>query len=284
MSSLLGEAAQERARMKTRSNLRRLTKLAAGNHPIGAPGALLMMLEARAPWEAAALALATPWLDRLPSGDGHPVLVFPGLAASDISTALLRSFLRRRGHWTHAWKQGFNLGPRQGVLQACRERLQRLADRHGRQVSLVGWSLGGVYAREFAKEMPDLVRCVVTLGSPFAGHPRHTNAWRIYELMSGQKVRDDPRLHQQLRVAPPVPTTSIFSRTDGVVAWHCSVNDVLPHTENIEIAASHVGMGMNPLAMYVLADRLRQDPQNWQRFDASGARGWFFKHAEPPAA
>lgn len=270
--------------MRTLPKLPGLTRPGAEDHPGAAPGALLMLLEARAPWEAAALALATPWLDRLPAGDGHPVLVFPGLATSDFSTAPLRAFLRRRGHWTHAWKQGFNFGPRKGVVEACRERLQRLADRHGRQVSLVGWSLGGVYARELAKETPDLVRCVITLGAPFAGHPRHTNAWRIYELMSGQKVRDVPLLRKQLRVAPPVPTTSIFSRTDGVVAWHCSVNDVLPHTENIEIAASHVGMGMNPLALYVLADRLRQDPLNWRRFDASGARGWFFKHAAPSAA
>src|SRR4029078_6021698 len=119
---------------------------------------------------------------------------------SDISTAPLRAFLRRRGHWTHAWKQGFNFGPRNGVLRGCRDRLQRLArrhgvlpvcrdrlqrlaDRHGRPVSLIGWSLGGVYARELAKEMPQHVRCVITLGSPFAGHPRDTNAWRVYELV-----------------------------------------------------------------------------------------------------
>jgi pimeloyl-ACP methyl ester carboxylesterase len=247
-----------------------------------APGPLLMLLEARAPWEAAALAMATPWLNRLPHSDGHPVLVFPGLAASDISTAPLRAFLRRRGHWTHAWKQGFNFGPRNGVLRGCRDRLQRLADRHGRPVSLIGWSLGGVYARELAKEMPQHVRCVITLGSPFAGHPRDTNAWRVYELVSGQSVHDHAALRHQLREAPPVPTTSIFSRPDGVVAWHCSVNDVLPHTENVEVVASHVGMGMNPLALYVVADRLRQDPQAWQRFDTSGPRRWFFKHAHPP--
>ena len=271
--------------MKTQPNLAWPMKLPVDDHRGDAPGALRMLLEARAPWEAAALAMATPWLNRLPDGDGHPVLVFPGLGASDFSTVPLRGFLRRRGHWTHAWKQGFNFGPRHGVLHACRDRLKHLADRHARRVSLIGWSLGGVYARELAKEMPDLVRCVITLGSPFAGHPRDTNAWRVYEFVSGQSVHDNPTLRQQLRVAPPVPTTSIFSRTDGVVAWHCSVNEVLPHTENIEItSASHVGMGVNPLALYVVADRLRQDPQKWQRFDAGGARRWFFKHAEPPPA
>jgi pimeloyl-ACP methyl ester carboxylesterase len=244
-----------------------------------APSPWLMLMEARAPWEAAALLGATPWLRRLPPGDGHPVLVFPGLAASDFSTLPLRRFLRQQGYWTHAWRQGFNFGPRNGVLRACRERVQQLAERHGRRVSLLGWSLGGVYARELAKELPDLTRCVITLGSPFTGHPRATNAWRVYEWLSGQTVHDDPALRRQLREAPPVPTTSILSRSDGVVAWHCSVNEPQPHTENIEIPASHVGMGMNPLALYAVADRLRQDPERWQRFDVSGARRWFFKHA-----
>ncbi|MBE7418122.1 MAG: alpha/beta hydrolase [Ideonella sp.] len=243
-----------------------------------------MLMEARAPWELAALVAASPWLGRLPDGDGHPVLVFPGLAASDFSTVLLRRFLRQRGHWVHGWKQGFNFGPRHGVLNATRQRLRLLAERHACKLSLVGWSLGGVYARELAKEMPDLVRCVVTLGSPFAGHPRGTNAWRVYELLSGQSVQDDPALHQQLRSAPPVPTTSILSRTDGVVGWQCSVNELLPHTENIEIPASHVGMAMNPLALYALADRLRQDPSRWQRFDTNGARRWFFRHSSTTAS
>jgi pimeloyl-ACP methyl ester carboxylesterase len=248
-----------------------------------APGPLLMLLEARAPWEAAALAIAGPWLDRLPAGDGHPVMVFPGLAASDLSTAPLRRFLHRRGHAAHAWQLGFNFGPRRGVLPACRDRVRRLADRHGRAVSLIGWSLGGVYARELAKELGDSVRCVITLGSPFTGHPRATNAWRLYEWVSGQRLHDDPPLQQQLRAAPAVPTTSIFSRTDGVVSWRCSVNERLPHTENIEIAASHIGMGFNPFALYVVADRLRQDPARWQRFDTGGARSWFFKHVDAPA-
>jgi hypothetical protein len=96
-------------------------------------------------------------------------------------------------------------------------------------------------------------------------------------------VQDDPALRAQLRQPPPVPTTSILSRSDGIVSWHCSVNEPSPRTESIEIAASHVGMGVNPLALYVVADRLRQDPKQWQRFDVSGARRWFFKHADAPA-
>ena len=243
---------------------------------VEAPGPLLMMMEARAPWEYAAMLAAAPWLNRLPVGDGHPVVVFPGLGASDMSTAPLRNFLRDRGYTPYAWKQGFNFGPRHGVLEACRTLVQMAAHRHQQKVSLIGWSLGGIYAREIAKEQPEHARCVITLGTPFAGHPRATNAWRFYELVSGKAVTDQ-QLLEQLRHPPACPTTSIYSKTDGVVAWQCSINEAAPQTENIEVHASHVGMGMNPLALYAIADRLAQDPDHWHRFDLKGARKWFYK-------
>ncbi len=172
------------------------------------------------------------------------------------------------------------------MLEACRHHLRRTAKRHGTKVSLVGWSLGGLYARELAKEMPELSRCVITLGTPFTGHPRATNAWRFYEMVSGQNVHD-PALIAQIRGTPPVPTTSIYSKTDGVVAWQCSINEAAPQAENIEVHASHIGMGMNPLALYAIADRLQQDPAHWQPFDVRGARRWFYKttgHAPLQAA
>jgi pimeloyl-ACP methyl ester carboxylesterase len=241
-----------------------------------APHPLLVLLEGRAPWEAAAMVAAMPWLRRLPRGDGHPVIVYPGLGATDLTTAPLRGFLQDLGYSAYPWKQGFNFGPRRGVLEAVREHLQRIAARHDDKVSLIGWSLGGVYAREMAKEFPQLARCVITLGSPFTGHPRATNAWRFYQWVSGQDVHD-AELIEQIRGNPPVPTTSIYSRTDGVVAWQCSLNDESPEAENIEVHASHIGMGMNPLALYAIADRLRQDPARWKRFDAAGARRWFYR-------
>ena len=243
---------------------------------VQAPGPMLMMMEARAPWEFAAMVAAAPWLKRLPVGDGHPVVVFPGLGASDISTTPLRNFLRDRGYTPYAWKQGFNFGPRHGVLDACRDQVRHVAQRHGERVSLIGWSLGGIYAREIAKELPQNARCVITLGTPFAGPARATNAWRLYELVSGQSVHDH-ELAQQIRLPPACPTTSLFSKTDGVVAWQCSQNDPAAHTENIEVHASHIGMGMNPLALYAIADRLAQDPQAWKPFDVKGARRWFYK-------
>jgi pimeloyl-ACP methyl ester carboxylesterase len=249
---------------------------------LSAPGPWLMMLESRAPWEALALMAVSPFFSRLPVGDGHPVLVFPGLSASDGSTFALRRFLQQQGYSAYPWEQGFNLGPRNGVLEACRARIVELFDKHGEKLSLVGWSLGGIYAREMAKEMPDKVRCVITLGTPFTGHPRATNAWRFYQMVSGQQAHDEDLL-SEVRKPPPVPTTSIYSKTDGVVAWPCSINPpehVL--TENIEVHASHIGMGMNPMALYAIADRLRQDPKRWERFDVAGARRWFFKVAHQP--
>jgi len=248
------------------------------------PGLWLMLLEARAPWELGALLAVSPWLRKLPSGDGHPVIVFPGLGASDTSTFAVRQFLQAQGYTPYPWGQGFNLGPRAGVLDGCRALIDEVHGRHQSPVSLVGWSLGGIYAREMAKERPAKVRCVITLGTPFTGHPRSTNAWRFYEWVSGESGHDDELL-AQVKQPPPVPTTSIYSKTDGIVSWECSLNPPgHAHTENIEVHASHIGMGMNPLALYAMADRLRQDPRHWKRFDAAGARRWFFKVAHQPEA
>ena len=246
---------------------------------IAAPGALLLALEGRAPWEFAASVVATPWLRKLPMGDGHRVLVLPGLAANDLTTLPIRTFLKDRGYQPSPWEQGLNLGPRPGVLEALRARVRELFEREGRKISLVGWSLGGVYARELAKEMPQMVRCVITLGSPFAGPPHATNAWWLFERVSGHP-EPDAAMQAALRLAPPVPTTSIYSRTDGIVAWQCSLNPPGPLAENIEVPASHIGLGLNPLAMMAIADRLAQDPDAWRRFDTSGLRRFFFKTAD----
>ena len=243
---------------------------------IAAPGALLLALEGRAPWEFAASIVAAPWLRKLPMGDGHRVLVLPGLAANDLTTLPMRTFLKDRGYQPHPWEQGLNLGPREGVLDALRVRVRALFDVDRKKISLVGWSLGGVYARELAKEMPEMVRCVITLGSPFAGPPQATNAWWLFEKVSGHP-EPDAEMQAALRVAPPVPTTSIYSRTDGIVAWQCSLNPPGPLAENIELHASHIGLGLNPLAMVAIVDRLGQDPRRWRRFDTSGLRKYFFK-------
>ncbi len=247
------------------------------------PSALLLMLEGRALWEFGAMLAVTPWLRRVPHGDGHPVLVFPGMGANDLTTAPLRRYLDALGYVTRAWGQGFNFGPRRGVLERCADDVRALADEHGRPVSLIGWSLGGIYAREMAKELPGQTRCVITLGTPFTGHPRATNAWRIFEMLSGQTAHDPVRM-EQMRRPPPVPTTSIYSRTDGIVSWRCSLNEPGPLAENIEVHGSHTGLGLNPAVLYALADRLAQAPGAWTPFDTTGLRRYFFNTDTPEAA
>ena len=125
---------------------------------------------------------------------------------------------------------------------------------------------------------PSITRSVITMGSPFAGDPRSTNAWRLFKLTS-PSVSIDAASQEQLRLAPPAPTTSIYSRTDGIVSWQCSVQEPQAGhlTENIEVHASHFGIGLNPLTWYAVADRLAQAPGQWRPFDRSGARSMFFR-------
>lgn len=251
-------------------------ELMATEQLLKAPNALLLALETRAPWEFGAMLAAWPLIRNAPEGDGHPVIVFPGLGAGDLSTAPMRSYLDGLGYDTYGWDLGRNLGPRDGVLQKSVERIGEIHKATGRKVSLVGWSLGGIYAREFAKALPKLVRSVVTLGTPFRGDPKATNAWWYYEYASGHKL-NDPELLAQIQATPPVPTTSIYSRTDGVVAWPLSHLEETRTAENIEVIASHVGMGLNPVALYALADRLAQAEGKWKKFDRSGWKQFFYR-------
>jgi pimeloyl-ACP methyl ester carboxylesterase len=237
---------------------------------LNAPGMGLLAMEFRAFWEFGAVLPAWPALQQAPAADGHSVIVFPGLAASDTSTFPLRRYLEGLGYDVTGWQQGSNFGPRAGVLESIKRLVRETYAASGRNVSLVGWSLGGVYAREIAKELPDMVRCVVTLGTPFSGNPRSTNAWRLYEVVSGRDIERESS-HFDLKKAPPVPTTSIFSKTDGIVAWQGSIQSSEPHlghsqTENIEVLASHFGIGLNPSAWWAVADRLAQPEGRWTPF------------------
>ena len=241
------------------------------------PSRTLMFLEGRAFSELGAFLGALPLLSLAPKGDGHPVLVLPGLVASDASTRPLRGFLKSKGYAVSGWRQGRNLGLRHGVQHAMVDLVQELNDTHGRKVSLVGWSLGGLYARQLAKMMPERVRQVITLGSPFASGPKATNAWRVYEMASGRRAdEEDARFGGSLAGAPPVPTTAIFSRTDGVCAWQGCREETTAMSESIEVDSSHCGMGHHPAAVYAVADRLAQPEGQWSPFDRSGWRSLVF--------
>jgi pimeloyl-ACP methyl ester carboxylesterase len=237
------------------------------------PSKTLMFMEGRAISELGAFLGALPLLSLAPRGDGHPVLVLPGLVASDTSTRPLRSFLKGRGYAVSGWRQGRNLGLRDGVQDGMVDLVQELSDTEGRKISLVGWSLGGLYARQLAKMLPDRVRGVITLGSPFAAGPKATNAWRVYEMASGRRAdEEDTRFGGTLAGRPPVPTTAIFSRTDGICAWQGCREQTSATSESIEIESSHCGMGHHPAAVYAVADRLAQPEGEWSPFDRSGWR------------
>jgi pimeloyl-ACP methyl ester carboxylesterase len=208
---------------------------------------------------------------RAPRGDGHPVLLLPGFLASDLSMAPMRRYLRELGYDSHAWQMGRNLGGLARMRAALRDRLVEIHTATGRKVSIVGWSLGGVYARDLALQLPDMVRSVVTLGSPFANDVRATNATRLYEALSGEGVEDDPDLRAAIAGDLPVPATSIYSRTDGIVNWRTCLLRPSDTAENIEVhLASHVGLGVNPAALWAVADRLAQNEGEFRQFKRSG--------------
>ena len=220
----------------------------------------------------------SPLLGYAPSGDGHPVMVLPGFLAAGGTTAPIRRFLNSKGYETFCWGLGRNLGPLaigpEGELLA--QRLESIHRKMKRKISLVGWSLGGVMARELAKKYPKYIRQVITLGSPFGGNPRANHAWRIYQGVTGQEI--DPRgmndVFQNLANAPQgIPTTAIFSKGDGVVAWQTCVEKPSPLTDNIEVYASHCGLGVNPSVFFAVADRLALPDKEWKPFDR-GAAYW----------
>ncbi len=240
------------------------------------PGSHARALEARAPFEALSSLGLWPLLLAGPRGDGHPVLVLPGLVAHDSSTRMLRNFLIQRGFAAHGWGQGINFGPRPHVVEACVERVRFLYRQSGgRKVSLVGQSLGGIYARVLAWLAEDQVRSVITLGSPITGPASASNARRLYEAVSGRHAHQ-PAYQTLLRRPPHVPTTSIFSRSDGVVAWQASLMDEHPLAENIEVSTSHTGMALAPAVLHAVGDRLAQPEGQWQPFRRDGLLQWIY--------
>jgi pimeloyl-ACP methyl ester carboxylesterase len=243
------------------------------------PNICLMLAEGRGLFEFNSSLLLLPLLMSAPRGDGHPVLALPGFLASDLSMALMRRYLKALGHDTHAWSLGRNVRGLSRTRESLRDLLRRISDATGRKVSIVGWSLGGVYARDLAVQWPEMVRSVITLGSPFAGDIRATNATRLYEALTGEGVDDIPEIRQAIAGDMPVPATSIYSRTDGVVNWRTSVLRPSATSENIEVLlASHVGLGVNPAALWAVADRLAQAEGEFTHFDRSGP----FAIAYPP--
>lgn len=211
---------------------------------------------------------ATPGATK--SGDGHAVVIFPGLGADGGSVAMLREHCRLLGYDAFDWGLGFNTGP-QGDLDAwlntLKSQVVELLAGHTQPATLIGWSLGGLYAREIGKLLAPRIRQVITIGTPFNGEADDTNVGWLFRLLSGSASAMDPALSRRLRTPPPLRTTSIYSRSDGVVAWQTCRHDKRSSlVHDIEVDGSHMGMGWNRDVLAAVADRLGQQPGPWRRY------------------
>jgi pimeloyl-ACP methyl ester carboxylesterase len=206
--------------------------------------------EARAvPEFGAFMATAGPMLAVAPRGDRHPVLVLPGLGGDDTSTMPLRWFLSLLGYKTHGWELGVNRGLTRRASDGMSRRIDELVARHEQRISIIGWSLGGIFAAGLARQLPTDVRQVITLGSP---------------LRSGTAV------------PAAVPVTSIYSKSDRIVPWQLAVLPDAPLRESVEVRSSHLGLGHNPAVLVVVTERLAQPDGEWSPYIAPRwARGWF---------
>lgn len=214
-----------------------------------------------------------------PDGDGHPVLTLPGFLGGDRSTGLIRRYLRSKNYDPYPWTLGRNNGPHSsgegGALLDAR--ITDIFEQTGRKVSLVGWSLGGVMARNAARRIPEKVRQVITLGSPFDAGRNSSSIGRLFRYVSGRDPNSDEfqEVLDYNRPPPPisVPSTAIFTKTDGVVHWKTCVERPAPNTDNIEVYASHIGLGLNPVVYFLLAERLSVPVEEWSPFDRK-AQPW----------
>ncbi|MDO8863728.1 alpha/beta fold hydrolase [Haliea sp. E1-2-M8] len=203
-------------------------------------------------------------------GDGHPVVIFPGLGADGESVATLRAYCLALGYDAFDWGQGFNNGPKGDLdtwLHTLKSRIVDLLSGHTQPATLIGWSLGGLYARELSKLMAPRIRQVITMGTPFNAEADHTNVGWLFRYLSGSSTAIDPALSLRLRTPPPIRTTSIYSRSDGVVAWEtCCHLERSSLVHDIEVSGSHLGMNWNRDVLAVVADRLGQQPGPWRRY------------------
>lgn len=211
-----------------------------------------------------------PWLAAAPRGDGHAVLVLPGLMASDSSTMVLRNYLELLGYRAYGWHLGRNVGPTAGVVAELPAAVDRISRRNRCRITVIGWSLGGIYARNMAQQRAERIRQVITLGSPYRySEARTMRAHRVFERYSHLHALTDEgeRPSAKLSSQPTVmPSTSIYSKLDGVVPWQQCIEPMDELSENIRVHASHIGLGVDPLTLWAIADRLAQSEDAWARF------------------
>ena len=225
-------------------------------YELKAPSLMALAGESLTPFELTRLVAASPSLARQTRGRGEPVLVLPGLGASNSSTVLLRSYLSWLGYNVQGWTLGRNRGNVAGMLPWVVDQIRSLHARTGSKVHAVGWSLGGVLAREAAREYPETVRQVVTLGSPVVGGPKYTSMGALYTRNGGNLDEIEATVAARESTPINVPVTSIYSKRDGIVGWQASIDRHTRDVEHIEVRATHLGLGISPEVFKILARKL----------------------------
>lgn len=244
------------------------------------PKRLHSAMELRVLLEALAHFSSRPLQKWMPKGDGHPVLVIPAFMTSDALTSEFRKSLDKLGYHTYGWELGTNVGIRDSLLKASELRLKELFMQHSQPVTLIGWSLGGLYARALANMNPECVRQVITLGSPFGVPTEHftgvqSGVARLYETLNRL---DDPLLQQPhlWQETPDVPFTAMYTESDGIIHWHYCLDRHTRSSQNIRVPGSHTGLTHNPAVLYLVAERLQYKAKNWQPFQLDGWRKLIF--------
>ena len=223
------------------------------------PPPLRLLGEARAVFELPRLLMSAPSLASAPRGRGEHVLVLPGYGASDVSTRVLRGFLRRLGYRPHAWELGRNTGHVGALLPRVIARVEGITRRDA-PISLVGWSLGGYLAREVARERPELVRSVVTLGSPVVGGPKYTAVASSYRQRGVDLDAIEAVVEARYAKALRTPVTAIYSKADGIVDWRACIDRRSPNVRHVEVSATHLGLGFSPEVYRIIAESLASPP------------------------
>jgi pimeloyl-ACP methyl ester carboxylesterase len=249
------------------------------------PKLIYTALEGRALFEAAALPYFLPLLATTPRGDGHPVLLIPGFVATDATMTGMRVFLRSRGYHVENWGFGQNTGFKLKFSQALEQKVRYLHHKYQRKVSVVGWSLGGVYAYYVAHAAPECVRTVISLGSPMRFDAENLTVpmavkmlYRYFAHPMGPVAHLSNVRAKVLKEPPPVPSTCVYSDTDGVVPRDAArIKEYDGQHENVWVPGSHIGLGMNAAVMWIVADRLGQPEGHWKPFEPRGLIGEAYK-------
>ncbi len=261
----------------------------------GSPARLHSLLEWRALVEIAMLPFTWPLLGAAPKGDGHPVLLLPGFMADEITLVALKTFLRGRGYKVQTWGLGRNIGFQRRHAEALEQKIRHLHHQTGRKVSLVGWSLGGVFALYGAHQASECVRQIITLGSPVSVDPEGSQSpalvkalYRMIAHPMGTDVHVMQPRAKKLRehLLPDLPMSCLYSISDGVVPpQEATVQGLDARWENIRVAGSHSGLGFNAMVLCIVADRLAQAEGRWQGFNPAGLPGMVYRlmtHAALP--